>query len=113
MPCSTRANERNANADSSLESWRHCTAARADAIRLECRKIRGAAELAVYRADPQRRASHGRALAHFNQAVSDWEAYARSATSQYNPQLFSRTHYMDWWKTLEDVKQEAESVRKE
>ena len=53
------------------------------------------------------------ALAHFNQAVSDWEAYARSATSQYNPQLFSRTHYMDWWKILEDVKEEARSVQAE
>ena len=49
----------------------------------------------------------------FNQAVSDWEAYARSATSQYNPQLFSRTHYLDWWKLLEDVKQEAQSVQDE
>ena len=76
-------------------------------------KIRGAAELAVYRADPQRRANHERALAHFNQAVNDWEAYARSATSQYNPQLFSRTHYLDWWKILEDVKKEARSVQDE
>ena len=49
----------------------------------------------------------------FNQAVSDWEAYARSATSQYNPQLFSRTHYLDRWKLLEDVKQEAQSVQDE
>ena len=76
-------------------------------------KIRGAAELAVYRADPQRRDNHRRALRHFNQAVSDWEAYAQSATSQYNPQLFSRTHYMDWWKILEDVKREARSVQDE
>ena len=52
-------------------------------------------------------------LTHFNQAVSDWEAYARSATSQYNPQLFSRTHYLDWWKILEDVKKEARSVQEE
>ncbi len=76
-------------------------------------KIRGAAELAVYRADPKRRANHERALAHFNQAVNDWEAYARSATSQYNPQLFSRTHYMDWWKILDEVKKEARSVQDE
>ena len=59
------------------------------------------------------RDNHRRALAHFNQAVSDWEAYAQSATSQYNPQLFSRTHYMDWWKILEDVKKEALSVQAE
>jgi len=33
------------------------------------------------------------------------------ATSQYRPQLFSRTSYMDWWKRLEDVKKEVETVR--
>ncbi|TWU31201.1 hypothetical protein [Novipirellula artificiosorum] len=76
-------------------------------------KIRGAAELAVYRADPERRANHQRAVKHFNQAISDWEAYARSATGQYNSQLFSRTHYLDWWKILEDVKKEARSVEAE
>jgi hypothetical protein len=76
-------------------------------------KIRGAADLAVYRADPQRRANHKRAAAHFSQAVNDWEAYARSATSQYNSQLLSRTHYLDWWKLLEDVKREAQSVQDE
>jgi hypothetical protein len=76
-------------------------------------KIRGAAELAVYRADPKRRFHHERAVAHFNQAVTDWEAYARSATSQYNSQLFSRTHYLDWWKILVDVKEEAQSVQDE
>ena len=81
--------------------------------RYYARKIRGAAELAVYRADPQRRVNHKRALAHFNQAVNDWEAYARSATSQYNSQLFSRTHYLDWWELLEDVKREAQSVQDE
>lgn len=31
----------------------------------------------------------------------------------YRPQLFSRTHYMDWWKILEDVKKEALTVRSE
>lgn len=76
-------------------------------------KIRGAAELAIYRADPERRANHERAVTHFTHAVRDWEAYARSATGQYNPQLLSRTHYLDWWKILEDVKKEARSVQDE
>jgi hypothetical protein len=76
-------------------------------------KIRGAAELAIFRADPQRRENHRRAVAHFAQAVDHWEAYARSATLQYQPQLFSRTHYMDWWRILEDVKQELQSVTEE
>ena len=75
-------------------------------------KIRGAAELAVYRADPQRRAIMNARCA-LQPCGSDWEAYAKSATSQYKPQLFSRTHYMDWWKILEDVKKEAQSVQEE
>jgi hypothetical protein len=44
-------------------------------------------------------------------AVEEWQAYARVSTSQYHPQLLSRTSYMDWWKRLEDVKKEVETVR--
>ncbi len=76
-------------------------------------KIRGAAELAVYRADPSRRENHLRAVTHFEQAVRDWEAYAQAATRQYRPQLFSRTHHLDWWKILDDVKREAKTVAAE
>ena len=74
-------------------------------------KIRGAAELAVFRADSKQKAYHRRAVRHLTNAVEEWEAYARVATSQYRPQLFSRTNYMDWWKRLEDVKKEVETVR--
>jgi hypothetical protein len=74
-------------------------------------KIRGAADLAVFRADPERKEHHNRAVRHLTDAVKEWEDYARVATSQYRPQLFSRTHYMDWWKLLEDVKKEVETVR--
>jgi len=76
-------------------------------------KIRGAAELAVFRADSQRTANHQRAVDHLTNAVEQWQAYASVATKQYRPQLFSRTHYMDWWKLLDDVKQEVETVKKE
>jgi hypothetical protein len=76
-------------------------------------KIRGAAELAVFRADGERRASHQKAVDHLTEAAGEWEAYARAATAQYKPQLFSRTHYMDWWKILEEVKKEVETVRAE
>ena len=34
-----------------------------------------------------------------------------AATGQYRPQLFSRTNYVGWWKRLEDVKNEVETVR--
>jgi len=76
-------------------------------------KIRGAAELAVYRQDSSRKQAHEKAIQHLSDAVSEWEAYAKAATSQYKPQLFSRTHYMDWWKILDDVKKELETVKNE
>jgi hypothetical protein len=76
-------------------------------------KIRGAAELAVFRADSQRTANHRRAVDHLANAVEQWQTYASVATKQYRPQLFSRTHYMDWEKLLGDVKQEVETVKKE
>ncbi len=76
-------------------------------------KIRAAAELAVFRADKKRKDSHKRAVRYLTDAVKDWEAYARVSSSRYRTQLFSRTHYMDWWKLLEDVKKEAETVRNE
>jgi len=76
-------------------------------------KIRGAAELAVFRADSRKTDYHGKAVRHLTNAVAEWEMYAKVASAQYRPQLFSRTHYMDWWKLLEDVKQEVEKVRAE
>jgi len=74
-------------------------------------KIRGAADLAIFRADKNRRENRQDALCHFTNAVKEWEAYARVATSQYKPQLFSRCHYMDWWKILEEVKKEVELAK--
>lgn len=74
-------------------------------------KIRGAAELAVFRADPRRKEHQASAVRHLSNAVKEWEAYARVATSQYRPQLFSRTHYMNWEKLLDRVKEEVETIR--
>ncbi len=76
-------------------------------------KIRGAADLAIYRQDPLQTDAHQRAVAHLSNAVGDWEAYARSATRQYKPQRFARTDVMDWYKILEEVKKEVETVREE
>ena len=76
-------------------------------------KIRGAADLAVFRADSQQTRSHRRAVAHLTNAVKEWETYAEMSIPRYRPQLFSRTHYMDWEKLLENVKQEVEAVRAE
>jgi len=74
-------------------------------------KIRGAADLAVFRADRRRKDAHASAVRHLANAVKEWEAYARVAGGQYRPQLFSRTRYMDWARRLEDVKREVETVR--
>jgi hypothetical protein len=57
--------------------------------------------------------AHERAIQHLSNAVSEWEAYAKTATSQYTPQLFSRTHYMDWWKILDEVKKEFHTIKNE
>ena len=74
-------------------------------------KIRGAADLAVFRANKQQTQYHSQAVAHLTNAVAEWETYAKVSTSQYRPQLFARTYYMDWWKLLEDVKKEVELAR--
>ena len=74
-------------------------------------KIRGAADLAVFRADKNHREYRQKAVNHLTNAVQEWEAYARIATSQYKPQLFSRSHYMDWWRILDEVKKEVELAR--
>ncbi len=76
-------------------------------------KIRGAAELAVWRTDRSHKDSHERAAVHLTKAIDEWEAYTRIVTSQYNPQLLSRTGYLDWEKTLQAVRREAEQVRSE
>lgn len=76
-------------------------------------KIRGAADLAVVRADPTRVRHHEAAVQHLTRAVADWQAYADVCTPRYHPQLFSRTHYLDWEKLLGDVKAEVEAVRQE
>ncbi len=74
-------------------------------------KIRGAAELAIYRIDRNRINAHERAVAAMNAAVSDWEAYAKAATAQYTPQLYARSGWLDWWKLLEKVKEEVYYVK--
>ncbi len=76
-------------------------------------KIRGAAAVAVFRADPAGKKYHEKAVKHLEDAVDEWKRYAETATAVYLPQLYARTHYMDWMKILEDVKREVETVRRE
>lgn len=74
-------------------------------------KIRGAAELAVFRAGDGNTKHRDIAVGHLEDAAEEWKAYARIAGSAYKTQLFSRTHYMDWWKLLDEVQKEVETVR--
>ena len=76
-------------------------------------KIRGAAQVAVFRTDPSKDEHKQRAIQYLTDAVQDWEEYAKVASSAYRPQLFSRTHHLDWWKILDDVKNEVEMIRNE
>jgi hypothetical protein len=76
-------------------------------------KIRGAADLAVYRADKTRKGNHARAVQHLENAVEEWEAYTRAAAGQYKPQLLSRNYYLDWKKLLKEVKKEADQIKLE
>jgi hypothetical protein len=74
-------------------------------------KIRGAAALAVFRADPAREKARDRAVGYLENAVKEWEAYAKAATSQYRPQLLSRTHHLDWNALLAEVKKDVRIAR--
>jgi hypothetical protein len=67
--------------------------------------------VAVFRADSSKREHKERAVQYLTEAVADWEAYAKAASSAYRTQLFSRTHYLDWWKILDDVRNEVQTVR--
>lgn len=76
-------------------------------------KMRAGAKLAVYREDNKRKDFHKQAVAHLEDAVEDWRAYAAIASSQYKVQLMSRTHYMDWNWLLGEVEKEVVTIRNE
>ena len=76
-------------------------------------KIRGAAATAVFRTGSARSDYHAKAVGYLTDAIADWQAYAKSAAARYHPQLFSRTHYLDWTRILGDVKAERDKVRDE
>ena len=76
-------------------------------------KIRCAAQVAVFRADSSMAGYRQRAVRYLPEAVQDWDEYARIASTAYRPQLYSRTHYLDWSKISADVRNEVEVIRKE
>lgn len=77
-------------------------------------KMRGAAKLALYReGGRQNREYLDQAVAHLEDAVEEWKAYAAVLTPQYKTQIGARANSMDWNGTLKYVEKEVETVREE
>jgi hypothetical protein len=77
-------------------------------------KIRGAAKLAVFReGDRQDKQFLDQAVAHLEDAVDEWKAYATVLSSQYKTSLLARTHFLDWNSTLKEVEKEVVTVQQE
>jgi hypothetical protein len=76
-------------------------------------KMRGAAKLAVFRQDRQRKQFNAEAVAHFKDAVTEWKAYAGICSSQYKTQVLARTAFLDWSGILAEVGKEALSAERE
>lgn len=77
-------------------------------------KIRGAAKLALYRASGRKEPRYlDQAVAHLEDAVVEWKAYAQILDRQYQPSLLARTNYLDWNQTLLAVEKEVRTVKAE
>ena len=79
--------------------------------RYYARKIRGAAELAIFREDRTQTHSHRAAVDHLKNAVDEWKSYAAILTPQYKTQLLARTQYLDWNRLLSDVEKEVVTIQ--
>jgi len=73
-------------------------------------KIRGAVELCRFRRSGNAKEKLA-AVAALSEAVQHWRKYARSAGSQYRPQLLARTRRLDWWALLDEVQRDVEIAR--
>lgn len=77
-------------------------------------KMRGAAKLALYREGGRRIDAYlDQSVAHLEDAVEEWKAYAAILTPQYKTQIGARANSMDWNGTLKDVEQEVQTIREE
>jgi hypothetical protein len=77
-------------------------------------KMRGAAKLALYREGGRQDGKYlEQAVAHLEDAVEEWKAYAAVLTPQYKTQIGARANSMDWNGTLKYVEQEVETIREE
>jgi len=77
-------------------------------------KMRGAAKLAVYREGGRQDSKYlDQAVAHLEDAVEEWKAYAAVLTPQYKTQIGARANSLDWNKTLKEVEKEVETIKEE
>ncbi len=77
-------------------------------------KMRGAAKLALYREGGRKISSYlDQSVAHLEDAVEEWKAYAAVLTPQYKTQIGARANSMDWNGTLKFVEQEVQTIREE
>jgi hypothetical protein len=74
-------------------------------------KIRGATELALYRAT--REAQHQEAaIRHLQTAAEHWNTYALRASSTYGPRVWTnRVGYVDWDELTREVQHDVEIAR--
>jgi len=77
-------------------------------------KMRGAAKLALYRQSGRQDSKYlDRAVAHLEDAVQEWKAYAAVLTPQYKTQIGARANSLDWNSTLKEVEKEVETIKQE
>lgn len=77
-------------------------------------KMRGAAKLAIYREGGRKDQKYlDEAVAHLEDAVEEWKAYAAVLTPQYKIQIGARANSQDWNGTLKDVEKEVITVKEE
>jgi hypothetical protein len=77
-------------------------------------KMRGAAKLALYREGERQDSKYlDQAVAHLQDAVQEWKAYAAVLTPQYKTQIGARANSLDWNSTLKEVEKEVETIKEE
>jgi len=77
-------------------------------------KMRGAAKLALYREGGRKHETYlDQAVAHLEDAVEEWKAYAAVLTPQYKTQIGARANTLDWNATLKEVEREVETIKEE
>lgn len=76
-------------------------------------KIRAAANFAVFRKDSTKMGHHAKTVEYLEKSIVSWKKYSKVASSQYTPQILSRTTLLDWDAILKEMKLELKSIASE